>query len=212
MFNLNKFIADSVTFRPVSMFAADIEANKEVLTREIKGKKVCVIGGAGSIGSSFPSWILKLETWNQQPRCPESWNQRIRIMSKVRRFEDLTIFQMARDLCKEVYAISKDGEFHKDMRFVQQIHAAAGSIMDNIAEGYERDGNKEFINFLYIAKGSCGEVRSQIIRATDVGFIDKDTAKKLYNDSLNLSKAISKFITSLKGSPITGLKHLKPEG
>ena len=132
-------------------------------------------------------------------------------MSKVQRFEDLTIFQMARDLCKDVYAITKDGEFHKDMRFVQQIHAAAGSIMDNIAEGYERDGNKEFINFLYIAKGSCGEVRSQIIRATDVGFIDKDTAKKLYNDSLNLSKAISKFITSLKGSPITGLKHLKPE-
>ena len=118
---------------------------------------------------------------------------------------------MARDLCKDVYAITKDGEFHKDMRFVQQIHAAAGSIMDNIAEGYERDGNKEFINFLYIAKGSCGEVRSQIIRATDVGFIEKDTAKKLYNDSLNLSKAISKFITSLKGSPITGLKHLKLE-
>ena len=132
-------------------------------------------------------------------------------MLKVQKFEDLTIFQMARDLCKDVYAITKDGEFHKDMRFVQQIHAAAGSIMDNIAEGYERDGNKEFINFLYIAKGSCGEVRSQIIRATDVGFIDKDTAKKLYNDSFNLSKAISKFITSLKGSPITGLKHQKPE-
>ena len=59
-------------------------------------------------------------------------------MSKVQQFEDLTIFQMARDLCKDVYAITKDGEFHKDSRFVQQIHAAAGSIMDNIAEGYER--------------------------------------------------------------------------
>ena len=84
-------------------------------------------------------------------------------MSKAQRFEDLTIFQMARDLCKEVYAVTKEGEFHKDSRFVQQIHASAGSVMDNIAEGYERDGNKEFINFLYIAKGSCGEVRSQII-------------------------------------------------
>ena len=61
MFNLDKFIADSVTFRPVSMFAADIEANKEVLTREIKGKKVCVIGGAGSIGSSFIKAILRFE-------------------------------------------------------------------------------------------------------------------------------------------------------
>ena len=61
MFNLDKFIADSVTFRPVSMFAADIEANKEVLTREIKGKKVCVIGGAGSIGSSFIKAVLRFE-------------------------------------------------------------------------------------------------------------------------------------------------------
>jgi FlaA1/EpsC-like NDP-sugar epimerase len=61
MFNLDKFIADSVTFRPVSMFAADIEANKEKLTREIKGKKVCVIGGAGSIGSSFIKAVLHFE-------------------------------------------------------------------------------------------------------------------------------------------------------
>jgi four helix bundle protein len=132
-------------------------------------------------------------------------------MQKVQKFEDLTIFQMARDLCKEVYKITKEREFSKDSRFVQQIHAAAGSIMDNIAEGYERDGNKEFVNFLYIAKGSCGEVRSQIIRASDVGFIDKDTATRLYNECLALSKALAKFITSLKGSQITGLKNLKPE-
>ena len=123
-------------------------------------------------------------------------------MAKVQKFEDLSIFQMARNLCKEVYAITKHSEFKNDSRFVQQIHAAAGSIMDNIAEGYD---------FLYIAKGSCGEVRSQIIRAMDVGFIDKDTATRLYNDCVSLSKAISKFITSLKGSSITGLKNLKPE-
>ena len=129
-------------------------------------------------------------------------------MSKLGKFEELTIFQMARNLCKEVYAITKQGEFKKDTRFVQQIHAAAGSIMDNIAEGFERDGNKEFVNFLYIDKGSCGEVRSQLIRATDVGFIDKETATRLYNDCLNLSKAISKFITSLKRSSITGLENL----
>ena len=61
MFNLNKFIADSVTFRPVSMFAADIEANKDKLSSEIKGKKVCVIGGAGSIGSSFIKAVLRFE-------------------------------------------------------------------------------------------------------------------------------------------------------
>ena len=127
-------------------------------------------------------------------------------MSKAQKFEDLTIFQKARELCKEVYAVTKEGEFHKDVRFVQQIHASAGSVMDNIAEGFERDGNKEFINFLYIAKGSCGEVRSQIIRASDVGFIDDDTAKRLYNDCLNLSKSIARFIKSLKESGLDGFK------
>ena len=132
-------------------------------------------------------------------------------MAFAKKFEDLEIFQSARELCKEVYAITRGGEFHNDSRFVQQIHASAGSVMDNIAEGFERDGNKEFINFLYIAKGSCGEVRSQIIRASDVGFIDNETATRLYNMCLNLSKAISKFISSIKKSPITGLKNLKPE-
>jgi len=127
-------------------------------------------------------------------------------MSYAKNFEELDIFQKARDLCKEVYAITKDGEFHKDSRFVQQIHASAGSVMDNIAEGFERDGNKEFINFLYIAKGSCGEVRSQIIRASDVGFIDNETAKRLYNDCLNLSKSIARFIKSLKESGLDGFK------
>ena len=132
-------------------------------------------------------------------------------MSKLGKFEDLTIFQMARNLCKEVYVITRHSEFKKDTRFVQQIHAAAGSIMDNIAEGFERDGNKEFINFLYIAKGSCGEVRSQLIRASDVGFIDKETATRLYEDSINLSKAISKFIISLKRSSVSGLKNMNLE-
>ena len=131
-------------------------------------------------------------------------------MAKAQKFEDLAIFQMARDLCKEVYAITKEGEFHKDSRFVQQIRAAAGSIMDNIAEGFERDGNKEFINFLYIAKGSCGEVRSQILRASDVGFIDKETATKLYNDCINISKSISKFIKAIKASGLSGLKFQDP--
>ena len=132
-------------------------------------------------------------------------------MGYAKNFEELDIFQKARELCKQVYSITKQGEFSKDSRFVQQIHASAGSVMDNIAEGFERDGNKEFVNFLYIAKGSCGEVRSQIIRASDVGFIDDDTAKRLYNDCLNLSKSIAKFIASLRTSPITGLKNLKRE-
>ena len=131
-------------------------------------------------------------------------------MPKAQKFEDLEIFQSARNICKEVYLITKEGEFNKDSRFVQQIHASAGSVMDNIAEGFEREGNKEFVNFLYIAKGSCGEVRSQIIRASDVGFIDKETATKLYNECLSLSKSISAFIKSIKTSGFRGSKHLKP--
>ena len=129
-------------------------------------------------------------------------------MPKAEKFEDLAIFQSARSLCKEVYAVTKDGDFSRDSRFVQQIHAAAGSVMDNIAEGFERQGNKEFVNFLYIAKGSCGEVRSQIIRASDVGYIDHDTATRLYNSCVSISKAIAKLISSIKHSSITGLKHL----
>ncbi|MCR5424569.1 MAG: four helix bundle protein [Bacteroidales bacterium] len=128
-------------------------------------------------------------------------------MGHIKNFEELEIFQKARDLCKEIYAITKEGDFRSDSRFVQQIHASVGSVMDNIAEGFERDGNKEFINFLYIAKGSCGEVRSQIIRSSDVGFIDSDTATRLYSDSLSLSKSIANLITSLKKSSLTGLKY-----
>ena len=132
-------------------------------------------------------------------------------MSKAGKFEDLEIFQKARELSKEIYKITGTGEFRKDTRFVQQMHAAAGSIMDNIAEGYERDGNKEMINFLYIAKGSCGEVRSQIIRASDVNYINKETATRLYNDCMNLSKQIANFIKSIRESKHSGLKYLNPE-
>ena len=84
-------------------------------------------------------------------------------MAKADRFEDLIIWQQARKLTQGVYDITKSGDFRYDSRFVQQIRAAAGSVMDNIAEGFERAGNKEFIQFLYVAKGSCGEVRSNFI-------------------------------------------------
>ena len=127
-------------------------------------------------------------------------------------FEDLSIFQMARELCKQVYAITKKGEFHKDMRFVQQIRAAAGSIMDNIAEGFERAGNKEFVNFLFIAKGSCGEVRSQLIRANDVGYLTPEEYETLYADCRRLSAGIMNFIKEIRASEYAGAKFKTPEG
>lgn len=128
----------------------------------------------------------------------------------VQKFEDLAIFKMATDLCKKVYAITREGEFKSDYRFVQQIRAAAGSVMDNITEGYERDGNKEFIQFLYIAKGSCGEVRSQVIRAHEVGFITDNIYNDMYNLCKNTSIGIMNFIKTLRASEIKGQKYMKP--
>ena len=132
-------------------------------------------------------------------------------MASVERFEDLRIWQMARELCKEIYLHTEKKPWKTDSRFVQQIRAAAGSVMDNIAEGFERDGNKEYIQFLYIAKGSCGEVRSQIIRASDVGLLASEDYIKLYNDCISLNKGISAFIRRLKTSSVSGIKYLKTE-
>lgn len=131
-------------------------------------------------------------------------------MSTVKDFEELVIYQKARKLAKQVYEITREGHFQFDSRFIQQIRAAAGSVSDNIAEGFERQGNKEFINFLYIAKGSCGEVRSQLIRAFDVGHISEQTFSQMYNDCRTLSLGILNMIKSLKSSDMKGTKYQPP--
>ena len=79
----------------------------------------------------------------------------------IERFEDLEIWQMARELCKVIRDITEKEPFCRDFTLRDQIKGSSGSVMDNIAEGYERDGTKEFINFLSMSKGSCGECRSQ---------------------------------------------------
>ena len=128
---------------------------------------------------------------------------------KATSFEELKIWQNARELTKEIYAITRLPEFSKDYRFVGQITAAMGSVMDNIAEGFERDGNKEFLQFLSIAKGSCGEFRSQIYRAYDVGYMDEITFNTLLNKAKLLSSSIYFFAQSLKKSDIQGNKYKK---
>ena len=128
-------------------------------------------------------------------------------MEKIRRFEDLEIFQIARGLCKDIYIITDAESFKCDYRFTQQIRAAAGSIMDNIAEGFERNGNKEFVNFLFIAKGSCGEVRSQLLRANDVGYIDDVTFRQLYDRTLELGRKIYNLAQKIKDTGNPGSKY-----
>jgi four helix bundle protein len=133
-------------------------------------------------------------------------------MSAVRDFEELAIFQKARELSKKIYPITQRGEFKYDTRFVRQIRAAVGSIMDNIAEGFERTGNKEFLNFLYIAKGSCGEVRSQLIRANDLGYLTKEEYDELYTECRKLSAGIMNFIKEIRTSEFAGAKFKEFNG
>ena len=128
-------------------------------------------------------------------------------MAKVQTFEELIVFQKARMLCKAIYEITNVQPFKSDYRFVQQIRTAAGSVMDNIAEGYERDGNKEFVNFLYIAKGSCGEVKSQLLRASDVGFIEKEIDDELSQQCMEIGKLLFSLISSIRQSDVTGIKY-----
>ena len=129
-------------------------------------------------------------------------------MSVAKDFEELAIFQKARELSKKIYPITNREGFKSDYRFVQQIRAAAGSIMDNIAEGFERTGNKEFLNFLYVAKGSCGEVRSQLIRANDIGYLTSQEYDELYSECRKLSASIMNFIKEIKSSNKVGAKYM----
>ena len=132
-------------------------------------------------------------------------------MSEIHKIEDLRVWQNARVLCKIIYTLTHKEDFEKDFRFVQQIRAAAGSIMDNIAEGYGRGGNKEFIQFLSIAKGSTQEVLSQLYRAYDVQHITEQEfieTKQLLN---TISVMLHNLIERLKQSDIKGSKFNKEQ-
>ncbi len=132
-------------------------------------------------------------------------------MATIKRFEDLEIWQEARRLSKKIIYIVQTSELQKDYRLKDQIRAASGSVMDNIAEGFERDGNLEFRQFLSIAKGSAGETRSQLYRVFDSEYIDEETLKVLVSDYETLSKRISGFISYLNKKKYMGNKFKKSE-
>jgi four helix bundle protein len=125
-------------------------------------------------------------------------NEKGEVMAKAERFEDLMVWQEARQLRKDIYAASKGGELARDFEMRGQIRSAALSAMSNIAEGFERGTNKEFAQFLHIAKGSVGEVRSLLYAAFDEGYLKQPTFDALYAECMTLSRRTSRFITYLQ--------------
>lgn len=127
-------------------------------------------------------------------------------MSTIHRFEDLEVWQKAREICKYIFILTCRDPFSKDYSLKDQIKRSSGSVMDNIAEGFERGGNKEFTNFLTISKGSLGEVRSQTDRAFDYGYITIENLDHLLNETNSLTERLGKFISYLRNSEFKGVK------
>jgi four helix bundle protein len=125
----------------------------------------------------------------------------------VKNFEDLEIWKEARRLTQAVYRLTRDSRFSKDFSLRDQIQRAAISVMSNISEGFERGGNQEFVQFLYVAKGSCGEVRSQLYVALDQEYVDPKVADSLLAVLKRLSVMIKHLIDHLKRSGMRGPKY-----
>ena len=121
-------------------------------------------------------------------------------MNRIEKIEDLVIWQKARELSKKVYGLTTEGKFAKDFGLRDQIRRSSVSVMSNIAEGFERQGDGEFKRFLSIAKGSLGEVRSQLYVALDVNYISELEFNELNNFCIELSRKIGSFISYLESS------------
>ncbi len=127
-------------------------------------------------------------------------------MATIKRFEDITAWQKARELAKKVHHVSSQGKFARDFDFRNQINRACGSVMDNIVEGFGRGGKNEFVNFLSIAKGSCNEAKSQLYRALDKEYISQIEFDNLYPIADETNKLINGLMEYLNKSIISGQK------
>ncbi len=132
-------------------------------------------------------------------------------MATISTFEDILSWKEARVLNQKIGQLLQEARFEKNYRLISQIEGSAGSIMDNIAEGFERGGNREFIQFLYISKGSCGELRSQMYRALDRKYITETEFDAICTDLKKLSFLIQKFIHYLESNTFKGIKHKSKE-
>ena len=129
-------------------------------------------------------------------------------MATIKSFEDKLAWQKSRVLNQKIGDYIDNGRFKKNFRLIDQIEGSAGSIMDNIAEGFERSGNREFLQFLYISKGSCGEFRSQMYRALDRSYIQLTEFNELFELSKQIIVMLQSFITYLEKSELKGTKYL----
>ncbi|HEY8559123.1 MAG TPA: four helix bundle protein [Pyrinomonadaceae bacterium] len=130
-------------------------------------------------------------------------------MANIERFEDLEIWQLSKSLANRIYDATSTSKFSQDYVLRDRVRRAAVSIFSNIAEGFERNGNKEFIQFLYIAKASCGEVRAQMTFAKDRNYISQNDFELVYKNLVSLSNQISGFIKYLRKCEIRGSKFNK---
>jgi four helix bundle protein len=121
-------------------------------------------------------------------------------MATITKFEDLEIWKLVREQANEIYKLTQDGSFSKDSELKNQINKSSGSVMDNIAEGFERFTNKEFIKFLVISRGSNGEVRSQLYRVFDRKHISEDVLKIRLDFSVVIGNKIKAFLDYLQSS------------
>lgn len=117
---------------------------------------------------------------------------------KFNRFEEIDVWKQACELCKEIYLLTNSEVISKDFGFKDQLRRSSVSIPSNIAEGYERKSNTEFVRFLYIAKGSAGELRTQLYIAKEINYISNERFDELFKKAEEISKSLSGFIKYLQ--------------
>lgn len=131
-------------------------------------------------------------------------------MATIKDFKELNVWKLANRLATEIYAVIKSTSLKNDFELRNQIDRSSGSIADNIAEGFDREGNREFIQYLSIAKGSCAEVRSQLERLKDREYINQNEFENIDSLCVEISKKISSFMSYLKNSDFKGNKFHEP--
>ncbi len=128
-------------------------------------------------------------------------------MNRIEKFEDIVAWQKARVLTREIYKCARGGGFARDYGLRDQIQRASVSTMSNIAEGFERGGDREFIQFLSTSKGSCGEVKSHLYVALDQGYVTPLGFDKLYGQASEVSRLVAGFMTYLRESSLRGRRY-----